>query len=314
MNESDADKRNSVNGITDDSQPERMSYCSRFFWEWKQPFFGLKEVPSGECIKVSAAFVARNRAATIFFRLCFFAWALSILVYNLVTYPSQNRFIYMGYLTHWALVLTCATFLATLACTIWKSSLDQPLQGEPAHAFVRLTWFLISLTIPLQAMVVLLYWTLDYKGQRVTYLNATRHGVLLVVLLFDGFVLGNIPIRIKQGLFSFIMAVLFSIWLTIHPHTGLGNGDWPNESDTNDDTNDDVLYSVVNWKDNPTPTAIVLIIVTFVVAPLMFFFLWTFSLASKCLKFDGSSRTLHRYNEEEASVKGSASELIDAAL
>lgn len=87
----------------------------------------------------------------------------------------------------------------------------------------------------------------------------------MILVLIDGFVLSRIPIRMKQLIFIEVLAILFILWTVIHAYSGIGN---PYKDDGSRD--DDALYESLRWKTNTSGTAILSVLVVFVLSPLVF--------------------------------------------
>ena len=101
------------------------------------------------------------------------------------------------------------------------------------------------------------------------------HGLMFIALAFDGHFLNSTPLRVKQIVYIYIIAVLYTIWSLIHSlATHIGN---PNKLDRGE--SDDAIYSIINWTARPTSTTVVVSLLYVVAVPLAFAVFWGLSLA-----------------------------------
>ena len=204
---------------------------------------------------------------------------------------------FLPVLTHWTVVLTIVYFGIALAVSLSPWSVEQPRHGEPPSVLVRFAWAFYSCVLPMNILVVLLYWTLDYEpGQTITVNTISLHAGTCLLVLIDGNLIAKIPIRLKHIVFVESMAVLLVIWTLINDLTGIGDGVWPGE-DSDQNNADDALYSVLDWSDDPGRAAIISVIVIFAVIPIVFVVCWMLTVWSCCLKCDGSRRQLYQEDE-----------------
>ena len=288
-----------------DIDPPSIGCFYRFRQELKcaYGFFSLDE-HDGTVLCVKNTFAPDPIAWTILARIILSCLTIAAMTYSIINYPSENRWIWMGFLTHWTVVLTIAYFAIALAVSLSPWAVEQPRHGEPPNILVRFAWAFYSLVLPMNIVVVLLYWALDYEpGETtITFVVLALHAGTCLLVLIDGNLISTIPIRLKHIVFVESMAVLLVIWTVINDLTGIGDGKWPGE-DADQNNADDALYSVLNWSDNPTRAAIISVIVIFVVIPVVFLLCWMLSLWSCCLKCDGSRR--QTYQEDGDGKAGS---------
>jgi len=269
--------------------------------------FALDEL-DGTVLDVKRTFAPDPIAWTVAARVVLSALALAAMVYSLISYPTENRWIWMGFLTHWTVVLTIVYLALALAVSLSPRALAQPANGRPPSTLVRFAWAFYSLTLPQNILVVLLYWTLDYTpGQVISFNTISLHAGTCLLILIDGNLLSTIPIRFKHILFVEGVAVLLVIWTLINDLVGIGDGEWEGE-DADQNNQDDNLYSVLDWSDNPTKAAIISVIVIFAVIPIIFTLCWLMSVWSRCLKCDGSRRKIYQEMEETEGKAGRTEE------
>lgn len=123
------------------------SCWTRFWWEMRPSYamFALDEFVE-ECrttvdtrsdagdkhsasrwpqINVQESF-APQRPYSIVIRFILLMWSLHVLYKDLAFYPPHNLYIYMGYLTHWGMLLSIAYFLCSFLCTVIPGAVQQP--------------------------------------------------------------------------------------------------------------------------------------------------------------------------------------------
>ena len=110
----------------------------------------------------------------------------------------------------------------------------------------------------------------------------------MILVMIDGFVLSQVPLRMKQFVFFESFSLVYCVWTLIHAYSGMGNpyaeGDEPTESD-------DAIYDSIAWKNNMKPTVILIMVLLLVANPIIFLF---------CRLL---SRILHqRFSEKKARV------------
>eukprot|EP00542_Grammatophora_oceanica_P021097 CAMPEP_0194033340 /NCGR_PEP_ID=MMETSP0009_2-20130614/6081_1 /TAXON_ID=210454 /ORGANISM="Grammatophora oceanica, Strain CCMP 410" /LENGTH=69 /DNA_ID=CAMNT_0038674025 /DNA_START=1 /DNA_END=207 /DNA_ORIENTATION=+ len=68
----------------------------------------------------------------------------------------------------------------------------------------------------------------------------------MIVVLIEGLVVNNVPVRAKHVLFVEAIGLLFCFWTILHSLFDIGN---PFKVGTPE--NDDVIYTVINWEESP---------------------------------------------------------------
>lgn len=244
--------------------------------------FSIEE-PSGGSLHVEKVFAPRG-LHTLLIRLFFFSWSTAAFVSHILRYPRENLYIFAGFMTNWVWFLViCYQFLAVLLSTT-KLSLRQPGEGDSPFFFVRLTWVMFSIACPLQILVSILFFVLQSgfsHTSTTTYLGIMEFGVVLFMIIFDGFILGSIPIKLKQIIFPEMIFFFYLIWTLIHDFTGIGNGMWEIDEDgVLIEKDPGSLYPFLAWKTNTISTAIFFSSGIFLAIPVCYFLLWFLSLVS----------------------------------
>jgi len=271
-------------GTVSISSPNNIGVYGRFRSELKKPYFFLEEA-NGEHIDVVQSFAPLSPSypySTLFIRIVFLSWSLGSLVDSILSTDAENRFIWIGYLTHWGFILSICFQLMAVIITFNRECLKQPntYERESLNALVKITWFFYGVATPVELMIVLLYWTLDYKsGDSISYGTIYVHAILAVLLLIDGNLISHIPIRGKQIIFPTCVAILYVIWTIIHSAADIGNGNYDG----------DLLYNVIDWKDKPAKTSVYVVVIITVVNPIMFCIVWYCGLIGRVFNHQGQN-------------------------
>jgi len=256
----------------------------RFTSELRRNFFSLEE-SSERYIDVANSFAPSSPRFqhVIVLRVGLLVWTIIGLARSILDTDEEDRFIWLGYLTHLGLVISIVYQITACIVTLHKKSLIQHAGSTyNPSGLVKVVWFLYVLAVPNELIITLLYWTLDYptiEDGVVTYNAVFTHGILAVLLLIDGNLIARIPVRIKHIVVIEIYSISYLIWTVIHAFSGIGNGS----------EDGDLLYDVIDWKDKPIATLITCVIIVVVVIPIIFMVLWFLSLA-------GGRRPLYKHN------------------
>lgn len=274
---------------------ERMGYCARLWAEFKHPWFVVQEVFDNKVIDLQRSFAPEPKRWVASFKLILCVWVYQVLFMDLMneSYDGGNIKYYLIYLTHWAFLASLIYFPCSLILSLC-GNVKQPneVSSNDARALgasnlevlqqpsfmVRLTWGLFSTTATLQVVVTLLFWLLEYSfddGESPTYTSMMKHGGIMVLVFIEGLVVNKIPVRAKHLFIAQAVSVAYSVWTILHSKLGIGNV-FSNGGDE-DEENDDVIYGVVNWRDYPKETSILMTMVVLVVVPVLFLMLWAVS-------------------------------------
>ena len=180
---------------------------------------------------------------------------------------------WLAYLTNWN--VTISTLYLVLSFFNSLLTISGPPVGQAIVNYrVKITWILYSLSANIGLVVVIAYWTLLFDG----VLNMPTifpHGILTAVVLLDGSFINSIPIRLRHYIeFVVPFALLYVLWSYLHGLFDIGNPDY---TDEDPETNDDLIYDVLDWKKQPGMTAIIVVVMVFVLSPILQVLLWTLS-------------------------------------
>jgi len=265
---------------------------SPFLREWSSPFFSLEE-SYDKTIDVQASFVPDPICRTALIRTILFVFTFASTASSFI--QTEDRVVWFGYLTHISAMLTILYFALMMICSFNPSLIPQPEAGSSPNFLIRFVWVMYSLSTVYEICLSLIYWPLVYDGTTLKYHRVVLHGVFIPLLLFDGCILGKIPVRIKHVLFTVLVGLIYIIWTIIHSLTDIGVS-----VEDRLDGDGDPLYNVLNWQDSPKTAAIVSFVAFFVLMPFFFWVVWMISLYSTCCKFDGSGRKVIVTNKDKS--------------
>ena len=241
-----------------------MVCCKALVDEWRLRMWSTTDA-NGKTIDVVATFRPRPPLLTGIIKLGFLVWTAQVVIATLIDFPQPKSF-WLAYLTHWGLLLT------VLYQALSFSRMILPVSQEPVDFLTRFAWGTFTTAAIAEVIVTLLYWTLEYKGGPVLYLNVMKHGIVLLEIWIDGFVINRIPIRLKQVLWVYILGIsYYFLWTGIHSVSGVGN---PIRNDNNPTTDDDAIYGSVNWTKRPAAAAVIAILVLLLGLPLLILTTW----------------------------------------
>ncbi|XP_072027682.1 uncharacterized protein [Amphiura filiformis] len=130
----------------------------------------------------------------------------------------------------------------------------------------KVTWLFQNISFPGALFVTLLFWIVDVdpETRTVTVFKLHIHGVNLVLVLVDQFLIAS-PYRILHFIHPSLMALVYFIFTAIYYAAGGLNECPPDE--VNGNTN---LYKgSLDWERETITTAVVMVGVVFVAAPLL---------------------------------------------
>ena len=258
--------------------------CFEYFKnDLRIPFFSLQE-PNGNTIDVRATFAPFPTWRTILFRFLLLSLSVVALVIDLLTTPFL--WMWMGYLTHWALIYTLLYQCTILICSIWpRLFLRQPDNDNPSLSiFIRFVWIMYALATTTEIAVAILFWGLIYSpSDSITYANVVYHGGTGFFLFIDGNLISKIPIRLKHFVIVESMSIIYLFWNIFHSLEDIGIR-------KGDDNIGEPLYAILDWQANPKSSTILSVLVLFCLMPMLYLIIWMCSLFSCRCFCDGSSR------------------------
>ena len=200
----------------------------------------------------------------------------------MVTY--ENGAYWLIFLSNWGITVSFLSNILTLFALIKTTYLanKHQLQGHAidnsnSHTFMtRFTLAICVIAMNAVVPISFVYWLTIYNG-RFTFKQLQLHGLLGGINIIDVIVINCMPIRLKQIFLVYAFGLSFLIWSLIHAASGIGHHD----SDNDPETDDDSIYSTLNWNKRPGGAAIMATFLLFIAVPLIFFVLF---FLSKLLK------------------------------
>jgi len=199
---------------------------------------------------------------------------------------------YFKYLTHLSLIMTIIYQLISCGISLYAADFmsghgggmerrrrlfgDQ--QQQQLAYIIRFVWIVYTVALVAEFVVLCGYWGFLYNGNGFHLHNLYLHLFIGFILLFDGNVVGRIPLRCKHILWFYVYAALYIMWTLTFAYWNLGKN------------HDGIIYSIMDWNNNPKLAIFFVGVLSFVAAPLSFFFCWLCSLWSKGCTFDGGRR------------------------
>ena len=229
--------------------------------------FGVQDT-NGKTIDLQRTFVSTSKIVWLTkFLLVLFGISGIVIDISNENFPD----FWLAFLTHWGELIGTYYLIMSFVVSLGRFPV---LSGEDEKgastgtALTKIVWGLFPAILTLQTIIILVYWLTVYDGGTIIYDQIFGHGLLYLAIAFDGHVLNRTPIRMKQILFLYIIAITYIIWTLIHGlATDIGN---PKNVDRTPDGDDDALYGVINWTERPLSTFITLTILLVVAGPLFF--------------------------------------------
>lgn len=252
------------------------SCCSRFIEELCLPIFSLQDI-NGKAIDLQKTFAPTSNLIR-FVKFLLVVFAISGVVIDIS--GDLHPYFWIAYFTHWGEILgtiyLILSFCLSIGCV--PVARKYPIRNNKhleATIWTKILWGLFSGIIVSEIIIIFMFWFTVYRGERIIYEMIFGHGLLFIAIAFDGHLLNSTPLRVKQIVYMYIIAVFYTIWSLIHGlATNIGN---PNKLDRGE--SDDAIYSIINWTVRPISTIIVVSMLYVVAVPLAFAVFWGLSLA-----------------------------------
>mmetsp|Transcript_12509 Transcript_12509/g.12598 ORF Transcript_12509/g.12598 Transcript_12509/m.12598 type:complete len:375 (-) Transcript_12509:117-1241(-) len=218
------------------------------------------------------------------------------LAVTIVDIALDHTLLHLKYLTELTLTLTLTYQILGLFLSL-SASFDclkttrfsaanlcyQPVEtnmGEICEPgiIVRIVWFLYGLCVVADPVCSSGYWAFVYEGDAISFDDLYKHLFIGFIVLFDGNVVGRIPVRCKHVSLFVTVGICYMLYTVYYSYFHL-NGDG-------------VLYSSLNWR-NDFYSAIVNASIFVISGPLAFSFCWMCSSWSRWCTFDCRRRFYH---------------------
>mmetsp|Transcript_19534 Transcript_19534/g.42480 ORF Transcript_19534/g.42480 Transcript_19534/m.42480 type:complete len:306 (-) Transcript_19534:468-1385(-) len=253
-------------------------------------------------LDIVRTFSPKPRLVYLGLKLFLTTWIVSVMVSSIM--DRDHPEFWIAYLTHWGFTVTTAYFLMSCLLAIYLAVRPGTVNGMEElegciGLFVKITWALFAIAVPAEVVITILFWVLEFDGT-VDYISVMVHGVGTVLLVIDGFLLGRIPLRMKQFLLFEAFSASYLLWNVIHAYSGIGN---PYEEDGTQ--SDDAIYASLAWRNDTRGAAILTAGVLVVGNPVVFLVCRGVSrLFPRRLREDGGENMFRggKQNDEEAGM------------
>jgi len=261
--------------VDDDGPPPACG--TRFCSEWRYVgWFGIQE--GSKTLDIPASFGPTSWLARAY-KLGALVWIVQTWFFRL--FDTNPVPFFFAYLTHWCLTATALWAAVSFVNSLWGPTQPQRNSDETVSTWTKVCWLLYTATANVNFVVVTLFWTIEYDysaGVPPTYKNLMAHGGTFILCWIDGLIVNRIPFRLKHVPVPMLLAATYVAWLAIHQMlTDIGN---PQTSDNDPETNDDLIYGAVNFKENAVFSSVLVVFVVLVYTPLVHLLLWSLSLYS----------------------------------
>ena len=251
---------------------------------WNLTIFSLYDI-NGNILNLHKTFQPKPKYVYGIIKLGLLVWSLHVLIQSIMDYNNnynnnndESKVLWLGYLTNWQQVFSLGYLLGSNILFFFipirnndnhnisrrrSSDIDDDDHDDDKKAsiLIRIVWTLYVEAIFFGLIASILFWIIIYKPSNnngvLSYINIMSHGITFLLVVIDGMIIHRIPIRLKQILLFQITSILYLIWIIIHGFTF-----------------DDTLYNVIDWKNKTGPTALLSLMLVFVVVPVLFIIVW----------------------------------------
>lgn len=167
-------------------------------------------------------------------------------VYGTINQPGGPRYFFI-YLSYWAVTIALAYMVLSLSNSIHPVTANELNEGNHVTSTrILLTWVVFEITIMMGWTASILFWLLLYDGGTPNFDAVINHGVIAILTSIDGFVVNRIPIRLPHWLgFMVPFEILYLLWTVIYAFAGISNPDYMDDDTL---TNNELVYTVLDWK------------------------------------------------------------------
>ena len=177
------------------------------------------------------------------------------------------------FLTSWGHILSLLYFITSFLAAVDIIQIQKQISFFP-----KFLWVLFIITINIQVSISVLFWTFVYvpsedKYDYTFYSVIFSHGILCLMVALDGLGVNRIPLRLKQIIWVYFIPIVYIILTIVY---GLKYAKYPSDDATVID--DDGMYDLLNWKEEPLQTSLIMTGFLFALVPFQFLCLWSVSL------------------------------------
>jgi hypothetical protein len=184
------------------------------------------------------------------------------------------RVFWLAYLTNWNITISTVYLLLSFYNSIVPVS-EPPVGQTSVDGRVKATWITFTISANIGLMLSIAFWSMIYDGTSAISTVIFPHGILTSAVLIDGFGINAIPVRLRHYLELVVpFALSYILWSYLHGAFDIGN---PDENDEDPETNDDLIYDVLDWQNKPKATALTTVILVFFLSPILQIVIWVIS-------------------------------------
>jgi hypothetical protein len=262
--------------IRDDKPTCRKRFCAEI--DPRQNWFHVKDPVNGRVLDIPESFAPASCPAFVW-KFFYCAGCIATMAYTMI--ESTDVAFYFAFLTNIGVLFTVLYSILSVLNTILASRTGQPSPDQPVGLRIRLTWILFTDAAHFSFVATLLFWPLvfDPGNTDVTYETVGPHGVLFILTCIDGFYVNRIPFRLMHW-YGFVLPLdlAYLVWTILQSFLGIKNP----EQDNDPTTNDDAIYTVLDWKHDWQTALFWSLMTLFVIGPILFILLWLVSTGSCC--------------------------------
>ena len=256
----------------------RIGCCGIFLHELKISSIYSVDEANGKQIDLLRSFSAggsggrdnetSSNSSYVIITLKFLFAAMVVSTFCYEWYNNLYPLFWMSYISNWTMLYTCIY----LSLSFIISFVAQPMTW-----IMHVTWILFLIVIDHGIMVTLLFWLTEYTNSysEPTFPLVMFHGGAVLLALIDGFIINRIPIRLTHYIFVLFFGMLYCIWTVLQGLVFEIDNPWTSPQDDSE-----ALYTLIDWKNDPTLAIIVGIGVNFVAFPLLTMIFWAISISS----------------------------------
>ena len=250
-------------------------------WSAATGWFDVQDGPH-QTIDVAASFGPTSLSARLL-KFGYMGWMISTLVGKWWLLRDEPWF-FLAYLTHWSLIIvvlwSILSFVNSLVPLPQPTTTSSSENESSSVSFrTKVSWILYPIAAELACIVTLLFWTVEFDydaGVAPTYWTFMTHGGSFVATWIEGLAIDRIPMRWKHVLPVMLTGAIYIGWTIVHQlATDIGN---PRKQDEDPETNDDLIYGVLDYKESTASSIGLVLVVIFVAIPLIHWTLWLLSL------------------------------------
>ena len=260
--------------IPDEKPACRKRFCAEI--DPRQNWFHVKAPVNNRVLDIPESFAPASCLAFVW-KFFYCAGCIATMAYTMI--ESTEVSFYFAFLTNIGVLFCVLYSILSVLNTILASRTGQPAISVGPR--IRLTWILFTIAAHFSFVATLLFWPLvfDPSDTDVSYVQVGPHGVLLIATCFDGLFVNRIPLRLMHW-YGFLLPldIAYLVWSILQSFLGIENP----ATDNDPTTNDDAIYTVLDWK-NEWQTALFWSLMTlFVIGPILFIVLWLVSTGLCC--------------------------------